>query len=283
MGRLRLLGEQEGGGTAEHSALLNLDYAKAGHTGFLSLATPQTVTAEKIIDSAVGLRFGHAGGPLLQGAGSGDNLDLIGDLNISGSIGLPSVSGFYAIYINKAKSTGTVFSGVASFVTSEGSPHVMGVYGSATYAGSYSNRCAKGLSFQAASLTTANMGYLYGLEMGVNILSSGDVGTVCGGVISKSFPGTGRPTTSKGLYIGDFGASGIATAIGLHIYDQTDAANNYLIEAGPSTPHLRLLGDGDPAANESHLFLKLGSTLKQITEGASDSGGTGYRVLRVPN
>lgn len=31
------------------------------------------------------------------------------------------------------------------------------------------------------------------------------------------------------------------------------------------------------------IFIRVSSALKQVTEGAADSGGTGYRVLRVPN
>lgn len=265
MGRLRLLGEQEGDGTADHSALLNLDYAKAGHTGFLSLATPQTVTAEKVIDSTVGLRFGHASGPLLQGASSGDDLTLTGDLKISGSIGLPNVYAGRVVNLQKTVSVGLIPCGIAVLLTSDGG-HPIGLYGGATYAGSSSNRTAKGLDFQAASNTTAAMNQLIGLNMQVNMYSSGNVGTAYGGVIQKSYPGTGRPTTSKGLYIGDFGSSGVATAIGLHIYDQTDAANNYLLEAGRSTPYLRLVGGGDPPANKSNLYLKFGSALYRVVK-----------------
>jgi hypothetical protein len=282
MGRLRLLGEQEGGGTADHSALLNLDYAKAGHTGFLSLATPQTVTAEKIIDSAVGLRFGHAGGPLLQGASSGDDLALTGDLEISGSIGLPYPYAGRVVNLQKTVSVGLIPVGIAVLLTSD-KGHPIGLYGGATYAGSYSNRSAKGLDFQASSNTTAAMNQLIGLNMEVNIHSSGNVGTIYGGAIQKNYPGTGRPTTSKGLYIGDFGSSGVATAIGLHIYDQSGAANNYLIEAGASTPYLRLVGGANPGPNQTNLHLAEGATptLRRVQwkDGASIASGDKVMVL----
>lgn len=282
MGRLKLFGEQEGGGTADHSALLNLDYANAGHSGFLSLATPQTVTAEKIIDSAVGLRFGHSGGPLLQGADSGDALALTGDLAVSGYIGLPNPYAGRVVNLQKTVSVGMVPCGIAVILTSDAG-HPIGLYGGAIYTGSPSNRSAKGLDFQASSNTTAAMNQLIGLNMQVNIYSSGNVSAVYGGVIQKSYPSTGRPTTSKGLYIGDFGSSGVATAIGLHIYDQSGAANNYLIEAGPATPYLRLLGGANPGPSQTNLQLAEGATptLRRVQwkDGASIAGGDKVMVL----
>jgi hypothetical protein len=284
MSRLKLFGEpQGGGGTDDHSALLNLDYAKAGHTGFLSLGTPQTVTAEKIIDSAVGLRFGHPGGPLLQGAASGDDLALTGDLTISGSIGLPGVAAGWVMTLQKTVSVGVIPCGIAVHLTADGSGSPIGVYGGATYAGSAVNRSAKGLDFQATSNTPAAMNQLIGLNMAVNIASGGNVGAVLGGAIQKSYSGAGRPTTAKGLYIGDFGADGVATAIGLHIYNQIGAANNYLLEAGPSTPYLRLLGGANPGPNQTNLFLAEGATptLRRVQwkDGASIAAGDKVMVL----
>lgn len=282
MGRLKLFGEQEGGAVANHSALQNLDYAKAGHIGFLSLATPQTVTAEKIIDSAVGLRFGHGGGPLLQGAASGDDLALSGDLSISGSVGLPNLYAGRVVNLQKTVSVGLIPCGIAVLLTADASGPI-GVYGGATYTGSTSNRSAKGLDFQATSNTMTAMNQLTGLNMQVNIYSGGNIGAVYGGAIQKNYPGTGRPTTSKGLYIGDFGSSGIATAIGLQIYDQAGAANNYLIEAGPTTPYLRLLGGAKPGPNQTNLLLAEGATptLRRVQwkDGASIAGGDKVMVL----
>ncbi|MGD0205894.1 MAG: hypothetical protein ABSB57_05610 [Dehalococcoidia bacterium] len=280
MSRLKLFGEPQGGGTDDHSALTNLDYAKAGHTGFLSLGTPQTVTAEKIIDSAVGLRFGHAGGPLLQSAASGDDLALTGDLAISGSIGLPNLVAGRVVNLQKTVSVGVIPCGIAIILTADANGPI-GVYGGATYTGSGANRSAKGLDFQATSNTSAAMNQLTGLNMQVNMQSSGNVGTVCGGVIQKSYSGTGRPTTSKGLYIGDFGSSGAATAIGLHIYDQAGAANNYLIEAGPAAPYLRLLGGASPGPNQTNLYLAEGATpsLRRVQWKDGAAIGSGDKVM----
>lgn len=94
------------------------------------------------------------------------------------------------------------------------------------------------------------------------------------------------PTVVYGVDIEDQGAYANATqdAIGLKIADQTlTSGNKYLIEAGPATPYLRLVGGANPAANESNLSLKLGAALKQITEYDADSAGAGFRALRVPN
>lgn len=42
-----------GGGTTQHDLLTNLDYASAGHTGFVSTATVQTISGEKTFSSTV--------------------------------------------------------------------------------------------------------------------------------------------------------------------------------------------------------------------------------------
>lgn len=56
-----------------------------------------------------------------------------------------------------------------------------------------------------------------------------------------------------------------------------------LAEIGPATPYLRVVGGGAPPAGLSNVHANLGGTLKQIGEGVADSGGVGYKLLRVPN
>ena len=89
----------------------------------------------------------------------------------------------------------------------------------------------------------------------------------------------GKIRNAYGLYIGDL--EGASHAGG-------SAPTCRILELGPDgAPYMRLLGSGSwtPAANETPLYLAYdgGPTLGQVTLGAADSGGTDYRVLRVPN
>lgn len=48
---LPVFGEAEGGGTSDHSQLINLDYANSGHTGFMKDdASNLTATGKKVFD-----------------------------------------------------------------------------------------------------------------------------------------------------------------------------------------------------------------------------------------
>jgi len=99
---------------------------------------------------------------------------------------------------------------------------------------------------------------------------------------SAAYWGGSKPEQTVGLEVEELGGAGTATAHGFRCADQT-ATTVRLLELGPVTPYLRLLGGGNPPANQSNLSLKLGATLKQITEYDVDTAGGGYRALRVPN
>ena len=99
--------------------------------------------------------------------------------------------------------------------------------------------------------------------------------------------GATAPSAWTGFHMPDHGAGlgAVATPVtGLHIEDQTLVTGAvHLLELGPATPYLRLLGGGNPDAHESNLLLGLGATLKLVTEYDADSAGVGFRALRVPN
>lgn len=104
-------------------------------------------------------------------------------------------------------------------------------------------------------------------------------------VMSVTNPGANQ---SIGHYFGALlaapGYTKVVDYTGLAIPDETDASGTILLaEIGPATPYLRVLGGGDPAANQSNILIKLGATLKQVTEDGVNSAGAGYRALRVPN
>jgi len=52
-----------------------------------------------------------------------------------------------------------------------------------------------------------------------------------------------------------------------------------VVAAGTETTAMELSG----ASSANPVFLRINSSLKQVTEGAADSGGGGFKVLRVPN
>jgi len=156
----------------------------------------------------------------------------------------------------------------------------------------------------------ASTGYLHGLDY-VPTLSGGGGGAVMPevtGVYTKpcvqAFTGTvtavhgfyqdvpsvifGTPSISAYYSFRGMAAASnkIVDAYGLAIADFTNNTGaTYLLEIG--APYLRLLGrtSWTPAASETPLYLAYdeGPTLGQVTLGAADSGGAGFRVLRVPN
>ena len=94
-------------------------------------------------------------------------------------------------------------------------------------------------------------------------------------------------TLSTGVNIGNFGNSNrIVDAYGLKIADMTtNTGFQRLIEAGPATPYLRLVGGGNPAANQTNLYLKEAANLRQVqwmdpgAGGANFAGGERVMIL----
>lgn len=162
---------------------------------------------------------------------------------------------------------------------------------------------SKGLSFIAGAYAqdvTATFSELFGCEVtlgawglsttGTGILTVTLASVIRAGAESIGVIGTGATcaVTTYRMFDGVNPANAkIATLQGLYINDCTlGTVANYLLELGP-TPYLRLQGSGSwtPADYETPLFLGADSpaTLQQVTVGANDSGGAGYRCLRIPN
>lgn len=160
----------------------------------------------------------------------------------------------------------------------------MGVAGGAFQRGTPTLSFALGLDYAAQQDSSSPMYELYGIRTALSSGASGSGAIATAYGLRQQAPSwtNAKPTTVYGIRIDNQGASGVGTAEGLHIGDQT-AATARLLELGPAVPYLRLLGGANPAANESHLYLKLGATLKQVTEYDADSAGAGFRALRVPN
>jgi hypothetical protein len=267
-------GDHTHGSPSDHAGLANLAYADAAHTGFLGLADAQTITGQKLIDSAVGLRFGHAAGPLLQGPASGDDLTLTGDLRLTGLAALAGSAITAQVGLNISPGTGvglttgiliqptTILATSAAFNGVFGQP-VMSIASGAT------NVYVKGLNYTPAiggGGGGAVVAELFAIEARPAI--SGFTGTITamkGLNFTAPFISGGTPSiaTAVGVDIPNYGVSNrIVDAYGIRIADLTlNTGVRRLIEAGPAvTPNLRLLANAPPNAGlategDSQLFL----------------------------
>ncbi len=72
---------------------------------------------------------------------------------------------------------------------------------------------------------------------------------------------------------------------GLAIPDETLATGNiHLVEIGPATPYLRVVGGAAPGAQLTNVWVDIGTVgLRQIQVGAANSGGAGFRQVIVAN
>jgi hypothetical protein len=251
----------------DHALLANLAYAAAGHTDFLSTNTTQTITAEKLIDSAIGLRFGHAAGPLLRGAAAGDDLALTGDLAVSGFLGVPTISDKYSINTIKIVSNISQVAAIFAQITQSGSGNAYGVYGYAKHTGVATADTVLALYFDAIHQNAYQLSNLEAIRATSRIMSAGGVDNLYGIRLIFSYTGAGRPTTAWGIEIEDPSYPSATTAHGIRISDVAYATSSYILELGPN-PYLRLHGSGSwtPAANKTPLYLAEGATptLRQV-------------------
>ena len=258
-----------GGGVTDHALLSHLSYADADHTGFCSLATPQTITAQKLIDSATALRFGHAAGPTLAGEAADERLMLAGRLRLDHAnpnavtsleiVPTGTISGS-VVGVRVAPSAASLASS-AIFVAVEGYA-VMSVPSAAT------PTTLRGLNFYGAVAGGGNGAALAELSCirtrALTLSYTGTVTAMKGLFIDWLYTLAGAPviTTMHGIHITGLAGSGAAptTVYGLQIGDIALGTNRYLIEAGPATPSLRLLANSPPNAGsategDSQLFL----------------------------
>jgi len=284
MGRLKLLGEQEGGGADDHSALSNLDYDLSGHTGFvpsqgealidilrlnqniirdsggndritLSTASPHITLSDEV---RVGTRLGVGAAPQTDvGLSVAPPMERSGNITVLGCNPTVRMTGGSGnIYAMQGMATAQVYSGATALLMA-------------------------GLYFTAVGNSSGTIQDLYGLWVRAGLSSySGSAPTLWEAKLRSPllFFST-YPSTVYGLEIDDQGyyTTGTHNAIGLKIADQTETSGNkYLIEAGPSTPYLRLVGGGDPPTNKSNLYLKFGSTLYRVVKSGN------YVALEAP-
>lgn len=239
MARLKLFGEgQPQDGTTDHSALVNLSYAESGHTGFVPSQ------GEALIEILRCSTYASVGSGATPDAGR--LLNIIGTLDSH-----PAVAVHALIYGNRAAGPQFTY-GISGGARGQGTPSASYVYG---------------LYFFAQHDSPSTCHQLGGILIQQQSGSSG-TGTLIaarGIFISQGYWGGSKPTTVYGLDIEDQGGSGVGTAYGLRILDQT-ASTVRLLELGPTTPYLRLLGGADPPTDKSNLYLKFGSTLYRVVK-----------------
>lgn len=85
------------------------------------------------------------------------------------------------------------------------------------------------------------------------------------------------PGSVYGLRVGDQGAAGIAEVYGVKVVNMTLGTERRLLEIGPATPFLRVVGGADPAAGFSNVYVKVGGTLYQVRTRAIG----GYTCLTI--
>ena len=285
-----------GAGVSDHSLLSNLGYAAAAHTGFCSLGTAQIITAEKLIDQAVALRFGHAAGPTIQGQPAGNILTIASDLQLNDLAGgyaghaaiAPAVpdantqlvlGGSYGAIGGTHKAL--AISPLKSVAAGAGS--LQALYGQATLtidAGATGS--LQGLNFLAMA---GGAGTATEIEAVWGRIASATFSTV---TITKAATFYARspiwygakPALAVGLYVEPHGAAGVTNAVGALIDAPAGATNNYTIWAGApitGTPRLRL-DAGTPAAGQTMLYLAEGvaPTVRRVQWMDPGAGGGNF-------
>ncbi len=178
----------------DHAALtLNLDFASAGHTDFLSTNTAQTITAQKIIDATTALRFGDGSGPTLGAAAATTILNLVGDLDISRHL---------ALGVNAAPVDASAFIVDEDFT-------IAGV----------------GVNSVVRRATGGTIGTLRSII--AQMVFEGTGAITRSSMVELTSPlGAGtKPTTHAGLRIENQGLSGMADSFGLRIMPQSGSTN----------------------------------------------------------
>jgi len=260
------------------------DTASGGHLTLQSTAhaTRGYIRAQDDVQLLSGYLRDSAGNARIQLAESGTNVAITGVTTIAGNTGItgntaitgtlsasirgsfgPSPGSWGFARAGGSNTADTYAAGVFSLPTgakTAGTQLTIGVYGGATGAGTPANMAVYGLHFTATYGSANPCTRVAGVYV-QTLSNAGGAATLTesAGLYIEAAAWTGStPGISRGLYICDQGGSGVNTAYGLQINNQT-AATAYLLEIG-SAPYLRLVGGPAPAANCTHLWLAEGVT-----------------------
>jgi len=301
MGQLQLLGEPPA--SNDHAALANLAFPQAGHTGFVAaagLTGGQTIIGGTAPGEHLSLQStAHAARGVVQVI---DSLRLVsGLIQDSGGatrITLAAASPHIALsgYIRAGdrlsvatdpdsaaglKCSPTLSAAAGSLYVINGTP------GSCQFTGPGLGTFYGFYASATASVQSAATASLYGLQFTAGGGGAGTLQSLYGcwtrlGLFSYSGASAPNlwsfyarqpivmastyPANATGMEIENMGGYNAAyNAIGIKIADQTQVTGNkYLIEAGPATPYLRLVGGGPPGAGLTNLHLNEGGTLRRV-------------------
>ena len=241
-----------------------------------------------------GFRFRDGSGPLLSTGASGDDLFLTGDLDVSGVV---AVGNHASATINPAKALHIRhYTGNVDVVDNRGAAvHGQLYLNSATTGFSYGfmgelenlssvQQYVAGLFFNLLQNGSGTLGLMRGVDVNLITYSGkGAVASADGVRVTLGFEGP-KPSTFRGFYLATSGVTGMGLAYGLHVEDMVGTTVR-LLEIGPATPYLRLVGGGNPAANQTNLYLAEGvtPTLRRVQWKDAGAGGAnlsaGDRVM----
>jgi hypothetical protein len=232
-----------------------------------------------------GFYFRDASGPLLYTGASGDDLFLTGDLDVSGHMALGATAVLSTLNVLTLKETlagETMQHGIRLDLTGDGAIFIIGGRFTVTGAGTGGGQIARGISGSAMIKDSGGAGIAEGLifqaiadagaatvaRLSCISVDPQDTAAQAGALTlaegirigaGASWPGV-KPATVKGVYIAAaLSVAGVTTAYGLHIEDLAGTTVR-LLEIGPATPYLRLVGGAAPAANQTNLYLAEGVT-----------------------
>jgi len=260
MGRLKLIGEPEGGGTDDHSALSNLDYAQSGHTGFVPTQGEALIDILRLNQNLI---RDSAGNDRITLSVASPHLTLTGAAKISerAAIGGVAVNSNVLLMLQPVPNPST-----NNFQGLVGAPCAMipsGSLGGLIAALSYQLAISGG----GGGAVVAKIAGVY-VKLG-QLGYDGTVTDMKG--VEVDIPMMFGPSTTIDTYTGaDLQGAmhpHIVDAYGLRIRDITNNTGfARLLEIGPDAPYLRLLGGTDPPVNKSNLYLKFGSTLYRVVK-----------------
>jgi hypothetical protein len=237
-----------------------------------------------------GVQFRDGSGPLLSTRASGDILDLAGKLDVSSLARIGSLADAADGYGTRMALRVVHETGNCSAFQWGAGLDVRPICNTAIVGFAY------GVCGEIQYTGTANGSYIAGLMFNALQNGSGSLGMLDGVLVTLiSYAGKGAITSSKGLEVRpNYQGPKPSTFYGVHIMTHPDMSTVYgvrvddftgttirLLEIGPSTPYLRVLGGAAPAANQTNLYLAEGvtPTLRRVQWKAGNTLGAGDRVM----
>ena len=300
-----------GGGVTDHGALTGLldpdhpQYAllagvaggqllKGGTAANEHLTLPATahatrgyVRAQDDLQLLSNILRGSDGTARLTLAAASPHVSLTGDVDVSAHLAVGSAATPTTARALNVIDTLTLHPAVAGYFLAYGTraagpQFTYGLSGGARAQGTPSAAYVWGLYFFSQHDTPSTCYQVGGVMIQQQSGASGTGGLTIARAFfaSAGYWGGSKPTTTVGLDIEDQGDALVGTAYGVRVADQTGTVSR-LLELGPATPYLRLLGGANPPANMTNLYLKEQTTLRRVQwkDGAAIAGGDRVMVL----